>query len=90
MGITDTPKIIGYIPNLVEMRRKQVGEELTSINGDLKIDQYEGKLFEAMPNKIQLVKSIAQKKSVFDFQAKDYVELQEKFNVMVNAIITGL
>jgi chromosome partitioning protein len=84
MGITETPKIIGYIPNLVDARRKQAGEDFDKIRQDL--DLGSSRIFEPFNNKVQLVKSSAQRKSVFDFQSKEFQELQGQFNSIANAI----
>lgn len=85
MGITTVPKIIGYIPNLVDARRKQAGEDFIKIREDLNLG--EAKIFEPFSNKVQLVKSSAAKKSVFDFKSKEYVELQEQFSSIADAIM---
>lgn len=75
MGITRTPQIIGYIPNLVEGRRKQASADFELIKSELK----KGPLFEAFANKVQLVKSSANKKTVFDYKSKEFKPLQERF-----------
>lgn len=75
MGVTTSPKILGYIPNLVENRRKQVGVDFDQIKADLK----EGRLFDGLSNKVQLVTASAQKKSVFDYKGAGYLELQQQF-----------
>lgn len=82
MGVTITPKILGYIPNLVETRRKQVGVDFEQIKTDLK----DGYLFEGLPNKVQLVKSSANKKSVFDYKGTDFLELQNRFSHIADHI----
>ncbi len=75
MGITDSPKIIGYIPNLVDKRRKQVSSDFKLISQELN----KGPLFQEFANKVQLVKASAKKKSVFDYKTKEYAHLQEQF-----------
>ncbi|MBL7664346.1 MAG: ParA family protein [Bacteriovoracaceae bacterium] len=81
MGITTSPKILGYIPNLVDNRRKQTVGDFDLIRQDL-----QGKVFAEFGNRVQLVKSSSQKKSVFDYQAKDYRPLQEQFLSMAQHI----
>ena len=82
MGITQTPKVLGYIPNLVEARRKQVGSDFEKIKNELGEDL----VFDPFANRVQLVKSSAAKKSVFDFHASEYKELQAQFSKMVESI----
>lgn len=84
MGIVATPKIVGYIPNLVDARRKQSEVDFEKIREDLGIEK--NKIFQAFNNKVQLVKSSAAGKSVYSFKTKDFVTLQEQFNSMANAI----
>jgi chromosome partitioning protein len=74
MGIVDAPKIIGYIPNLVDKRRKQAGVDFDKIREDLT-----GHIFEPFNNKVQLVKSSSQGKSVFNYSSKEFNELQDQF-----------
>jgi chromosome partitioning protein len=86
MGITDAPKILGYIPNLVENRRKQVKQDFDMIRTQLQ----GAPVFEGFSNKVQLAKSGANKKSVFAYQSKDFKELQDKFLSMADHIHKGL
>lgn len=86
MGIVDGPKILGYIPNLVEGRRKQVNEDFELIKQEIGEDL----IFSSIPNRVQLVKSSAMKKSVFDFQSKEYNELQGQFIQMAQHIQESL
>ena len=82
MGVVHTPKILGYIPNLVDTRRKQVGEDFELIKQDLS----SGKIFESLGNRVQLVKSSANKKSVYDYKGSEYQELQNQFNSIAQHI----
>ena len=82
MGITETPKIIGYIPNLVEMRRRQSQSDFDKIAQDIS----EEKILDPIPNRVQLVKSGAKRKSVFDFQSKEYAKLQTHFSKMASLV----
>lgn len=88
MGITEVPRIIGYIPNLVDARRKQAGEDFQKIREDLNLG--DARIFEPFNNKVQLVKSSAAKKSVFDFKSKEYSELQGQFSSIADAITEQL
>lgn len=88
MGITEVPRIIGYIPNLVDARRKQAGEDFQKIREDLNLG--DAKIFEPFNNKVQLVKSSAARKSVFDFKSKEYSELQGQFSSIADAITEQL
>ncbi|MFZ4714329.1 MAG: ParA family protein [Bacteriovoracaceae bacterium] len=82
MGIVKAPKVIGYIPNLVEARRKQVGADFEDIRNDLK----EGKIFEGLANKVQMIKAGAVKKSVFDFKGAEYKLIQDQFSTIATHI----
>jgi len=85
MGIGSAPKIIGYIPNLVDTRRKQSEQDFELILKDFK--NTDAPFFKAIPNKVQLVKSCAKRKSVFDFSSKEYHQLQSSFLEMANKIV---
>jgi chromosome partitioning protein len=82
MGIVKAPKVLGYIPNLVEARRKQVESDFEVIKEDLK----EGKVFEGLANKVQMIKAGAVKKSVFDFKGAEYKLIQDQFSTIANHI----
>ncbi len=82
MGLVSAPKILGYIPNLVDQRRKQVGTDFEMIKDDLK----ENRIFSGLANKVQIVKSSAHKKSVYDYKGSDYLELQNQFNQIAEHI----
>lgn len=86
MGITETPKILAHIPNLVDSRRKQESEDLLKIKNDINLSQGEGKLTAPFFNKAQLVKSQAQKKSVFHYQGKEFLPLRNQFNELATII----
>jgi chromosome partitioning protein len=80
MGITEVPKILGYVPNMFDQRRKQSLVDLDKIKSKL-AQQYnsEPHIFEPFANKVQLVKSSSQKKSVFDFATVEFKDLQKQF-----------
>lgn len=86
MGITKVPKNLGYIPNLFETRRKQANEDFEAIQGQFP----EAHVFAPFANKANFAKSMSSKKSVFDFQAKDYKELQGQFLNMAKEIESQL
>lgn len=82
MGITKVPKNLGYIPNLFESRRKQANDDFETIQSEFS----DAHVFKPFGNKANFAKSMSNKKSVFDFQAKDYKELQGQFLNMANEI----
>ncbi len=86
MGLTEAPKILAHIPNLVDPRRKQEGLDLKRIEEDLIILSGDKKSRVVAPfyNRSQLVRALAQKKSVYDYEAVEFIELQEKFNQLTN------
>jgi chromosome partitioning protein len=75
MEITSTPKNLGYIPNLFDIRRKQASSDLAQIKETLG----EATVYEAFTNKVQFGKSLAQRKSVFQFKSSEYKDLQRQF-----------
>lgn len=85
MGIGNSPKVLAYIPNLVDTRRKQEAEDLEEI-----CQQYNKDVLgcEIAPfyNRSHMVKAQSQRKSVFDFRSKDFVELQEQFQTLAARI----
>lgn len=82
MGITQTPVNLGYIPNLFEARRKQSNTDFDGIKKRFS----NAPVFQPFSNKAYFAKSMANKKSVFDYEASQYKELQEQFLVMAKAI----
>lgn len=82
MGIVKAPKILGYIPNLFEGRRKKSREDFEQIKAAFN----HGEVFTPFNNRAHLAKSVASKKSVFDYDAKDYKELQTQFLTMVESV----
>ena len=85
MGISDGPEVLAYIPNLVDLRRKQEETDLERI-GENMLEYSSAKMLNPVYNRVQLVKSQAQKKSVFAFHSKEYLPLQEQFNEMANVV----
>ncbi|HAZ14803.1 MAG: hypothetical protein A2X86_22230 [Bdellovibrionales bacterium GWA2_49_15] len=88
MGISQIPEVIGHIPNLVDSRRKQEELDLTGIGELLKTTghQKDGLCFDPLFNRSQLVKAQASKKSVFDYDSKEYAPLQEQFGTIASTI----
>ena len=75
MGIVKAPKVLGYIPNLFEARRKKSNEDFSSIKEMFN----DARIFEPFTNKANFAKSMASKKSVFDYSALEYKQLQSQF-----------
>jgi chromosome partitioning protein len=86
MGITKSPEIIFHVPNLVDLRRKQESDDLTKIVLSIEAELGEGKVYSAFLNKAGLVKSLASRKSVFEFKNNEFNDLQEKFLGMAQKI----
>jgi chromosome partitioning protein len=82
MEITSTPKNLGYIPNLFDIRRKQASSDLAHIKETLG----EATVYEAFTNKVQFGKSLAQRKSVFQFKTSEYKDLQRQFRIMTETV----
>lgn len=82
MGITEIPKNLGYIPNLFEGRRKQAKEDFEHIKQEFS----DGFVFEPFQNRAHFARSMAVKKSVFDYEASDYRDLQGQFITMAHRI----
>ena len=82
MEITSTPKNLGYIPNLFDIRRKQASSDLANIKQTLG----EATVYEPFTNKVQFGKSLAQRKSVFHYKSLEYKDLQRQFTVMTESV----
>lgn len=82
MGIVQTPKILGYIPNLFEGRRKKSREDFEHIRDEFS----DGEIFSPFMNRAKFAKSMALKKSVFEYEAADYKELQGQFLEVVSSV----
>jgi chromosome partitioning protein len=85
MGVTTIPEILAHIPNLVDARRKQEGDDLSRITDSLS-HLNSTNVVEPFYNRAQLVKSQAQRKSVFDYTSKEYEQLQGQFQNLVTII----
>ncbi len=88
MGIGNDPRILGYIPNLVDARRKQTQIEMEQIKSELTeaTGNPDIQLFGPFPNKVQLVRASHEGKSVFDFKSKEFDEIQVKFREMADSV----
>jgi len=86
MGITQVPEVLAHIPNLVDMRRRQEDCDLQDIRE--RLNEYCGEVYVSGPfyNRTHLVKSLAEKKSVYDFNSKDFTPLKEQFDEITNRI----
>jgi chromosome partitioning protein len=82
MEITSVPKNLGYIPNLFDVRRKQATEDLAQIKQTLG----EATVYEPFTNKVQFGKSLAQRKSVFQYKSSEYKDLQRQFTAMTESV----
>ena len=86
MGVSDIPEVLAHIPNLVDLRRKQERSDLDRITKDLEQAFGESKVTSPFYNRAQLVKSHAQKKSVYAYQSKEFEDLQGQFNNIAQII----
>jgi len=82
MGITTTPQNLGYIPNLFEGRRKQSKEDFEHIKEEFT----DGHVFDPFLNKAGFARSMANRKSVFDYEAIEFKELQGQFLEMAKIV----
>lgn len=85
MGVGAAPTVLGYIPNLVDIRRKQVGLDFAQIKQELE-GLGQAPVYDGFPNKVQLVKASALGKTVFDYQSREYQELKQQFLAMAKQI----
>jgi chromosome partitioning protein len=86
MGIVKAPEVFLHVPNLVDLRRKQENDDLTKIISSINLSLGEGKVFSPFLNKAGLVKSLANRKSVFDFKTTEFSDLQDKFSGVAKRI----
>ena len=85
MGIGNSPEVIAYIPNLVDNRRKQEAIDLEEICQRYN-EETLGCEIPPFYNRSTIVKAQAQKKSVFNFKSKDFLELQVQFDSLAKKI----
>lgn len=86
MGVSEIPEILAHIPNLVDIRRKQESDDLDRISSELAEEFSGARITLPFYNRSQLVKSQAQRKSVFGYQSKEFKELQGQFNNIADII----
>lgn len=86
MGIVTGPKVLGYIPNLYQQRRKRAQEDFDHIKELFK----EGEVFPPFMNKANFAKSMANKKSVFDYKAGEFKDLQTQFMGVARSVESQL
>lgn len=86
MGIVKVPEIILHVPNLVDLRRKQESEDLNKIVEKIEKSMGQEKVYGAFMNRSPLVRSLSEKKSVFDFNNKDFKDLQGEFRGIAQKI----
>lgn len=86
MGIVKAPEVFLHVPNLVDLRRKQESDDLDKIIQAIDKELGSGKVFSPFLNKAGLVKSLSNRKSVFDFKTQEFGELQEKFTGVAEKI----
>jgi chromosome partitioning protein len=86
MGLTTPPEVIAHIPNLVDLRRKQEEDDLGKIGVDLAESNHGAPIVGPFHNRAQLVKSQAQRRSVFDYSGKEYEGLKEQFTHLAGLI----
>lgn len=82
MGITQIPQNLGYIPNLFEARRKQSKNDFANIKDEFSA----GHVFEPFQNKANFARSMANRKSVFDYEASEFKDLQGQFLNMASIV----
>lgn len=86
MGVSEVPTVLAHIPNLVDNRRKQEEEDLNLISEQIRGEWESGEVIEPFYNRSPLVRAQAQRRSVYDYSAKEFVGLQERFNQLVDKI----
>jgi len=87
MGVSQIPDIVAHIPNLVDARRKQEMLDLDHISKEITEEMGEdARMVSPFFNRSQLVRSQAQRKSVFEYHSKDFLPLQEQFNQLAQII----
>ena len=87
MGVTQIPDVLAHIPNLVDVRRKQEMLDLDYISKVITEEMGEdARMVSPFFNRSQLVRSQAQRKSVFEYNSKDFLPLQEQFTQLATII----
>lgn len=86
MGVIKAPSVVAHIPNLVDLRRKIECDDLSRIKEELEEEFGVGCVTEPFLNRAPLVRSGAEKKSVFEFNSKEFGALKEQFNDVADRI----
>ena len=77
MGVSEKPKILGYVPNLVDQRRRQESDDLRNIGND--VEETEAKMMEPFFNRASFVKCHAQKKVFLILKEKTLLPFRRVF-----------
>ncbi len=86
MGVSSIPEIIKYIPNLVEGRRKQDQQNLATITAEIEQAFSSERIGEVIYNRSYFAKSQSAKRSVFDYQSKEFASVQQSFLTLAKDI----
>ncbi len=88
MGVAEVPEVLAHIPNLVDLRRKQEENDLREIQE--RLSEELGDIYVSKPffNRAHLVRSLAEKKSVYDFNSKEFSPLRGQFDEITDRITT--
>jgi chromosome partitioning protein len=89
MGIVKAPDVVLHVPNLVDLRRKQESADLKKILQMLENDKGDidnKKVCAPFLNKTGLVKSLSNRKSVFEFKGQEFTDLRNKFSGIAEKI----
>lgn len=82
MGVSEAPQVLAHIPNMMDQRRKQEGTDLERIA----LEYQDSHLLSPFFNRAQLVKSQAQKKSVFEYSSQEFKPIQDQFHEIASII----
>lgn len=82
MGISSVPKVLGYIPNLFEARRKQAKNQFEHLQKELG----GAEVFAPFSNRAPMARAMSVNKSVFDYEANEYKEIQGQFLTMAHSL----
>jgi chromosome partitioning protein len=82
MELVPAPKILAYIPNMVDERRKTTNHSLERFTETLPSKLLMGPL----KNRALLAKAQAEQKSIYDFKSKDFLDLQVYFSTLAKRI----
>lgn len=86
MGVAQVPEVLAHIPNLVDLRRKQEESDLQDIQE--RLSEELGDIYISKPffNRAHLVRSLAERKSVYDFNSKEFSPLRGQFDEITQRI----